>query len=352
MVVPGSSDLSPGYRQFSSVIGWIYFFAWTTSFYPQVRNYLCSHMSTQYYINFIKVFLNYSRKTTVGMVSDKLVYDFIGFSCLSVYCIAFYYIDSIRDDYEDKNNGNSPKVAINDVFFAVHALLMTFVQMGQMTIYNGLVQLPSRKCLMGSAIVILLIIIYLTLCVCINKDVFILLYWLYFLSYIKIGVTLIKYVPQMLLNAARKSTIGWSITACTLDLIGSSLSLLQLILDCNDTSDWSGILGDLVKFALGIVSIVFDFIFFTQHYILYPSHSDQLYSPLFIKDTDSSDIICGQYDSEAYADKSGTLGGPKGGQGGPEDRPVYYTDERLWQQQQAVVSAQLSPSAPPMPPDV
>ena len=36
-----------------------------------------------------------------------------------------------------------------------------------------------------------------------------------------------------------------------------------------DAGDWSGIAGDLVKFALGVISIFYDSLFLFQHYVLY-----------------------------------------------------------------------------------
>jgi cystinosin len=203
------------------------------------------------------------------MVSDKLVYDLIGFSCLSVYCIAMFYINSVRQDYMDHYNGNEPKVTLPDVCFALHALLFTFIQIAQMTFYNGIQQLPSTTCLLSATVAVLLITLYLILTIYLDTSIFKLLYWLNFLSYVKITITMIKYIPQALLNYSRKSTVGWSITACILDLIGSTMSMLQLFLDCYDTSDWSGLVGDLVKFMLGLLSLGFDLVFITQHYLLY-----------------------------------------------------------------------------------
>jgi hypothetical protein len=141
-----------------------------------------------------------------------------------------------------------------------------------MSYYNGFNQLPSKESLLTASIVIFLIILYLLLCLYIDSNVFIFLYWLNFISYVKISVTMVKYIPQVLLNYSRKSTIGWSITACTLDLIGSTMSMLQLFLDCYDTNDWSGLVGDIVKFLLGLLSLGFDIIFIVQHYVLYPQH--------------------------------------------------------------------------------
>lgn len=55
--------------------------------------------------------------------------------------------------------------------------------------------------------------------------------FLYTLSYIKLAITLIKYVPQAVLNFRRKSTVGWSIENILLDFTGGTLSMLQMLLN-------------------------------------------------------------------------------------------------------------------------
>ncbi|BDD54511.1 hypothetical protein MAP00_000123 [Monascus purpureus] len=92
---------------------------------------------------------------------------------------------------------------------------------------------------------------------------------LYALSYVKVIITVVKYVPQAWVNYKRKSTVGWSITQILLDLAGGALSLIQLVIDSSYENDWSGITGNPVKFLLGNVTIFFDLIFVVQHYILY-----------------------------------------------------------------------------------
>ena len=92
----------------------------------------------------------------------------------------------------------------------------------------------------------------------------------YAFGFIKLLVTFIKYMPQAWLNYKRKSTQGWDIGQIILDLVGGVLSIVQLLIDASMQSDWSGLIGNPVKFALGNVSIIFDVIFITQHYILYP----------------------------------------------------------------------------------
>jgi cystinosin len=79
----------------------------------------------------------------------------------------------------------------------------------------------------------------------------------------------VKYIPQVWVNYKRKSTQGWSIWQILLDLTGGVLSILQLVIDSSLHADWSGIMGNSVKLGLGNVSIFFDLIFITQHYVLY-----------------------------------------------------------------------------------
>jgi cystinosin len=70
-------------------------------------------------------------------------------------------------------------------------------------------------------------------------------------------------------NYKRKSTIGWSIYPILLDFAGGWLSLAQLVIDSALQNDWTGVTGNPVKFGLGNITIVFDIIFFLQHYVLY-----------------------------------------------------------------------------------
>ena len=95
---------------------------------------------------------------------------------------------------------------------------------------------------------------------------------LYFLSAVKVGVSLSKYVPQLILNQSRQSTIGWSIYQVLLDFTGGTLSITQMVLDAYIVMDFTGLWGNWPKLALGGVSMVFDVAFMVQHYVLYPQH--------------------------------------------------------------------------------
>lgn len=97
----------------------------------------------------------------------------------------------------------------------------------------------------------------------------------YTMSYIKLVVTVIKYVPQLLHNFRNKSTKGWAIGGMLLDFIGGVLSIAQQAIDSYLQRDWSGITGNPVKFALGNVSMLYDVCFMAQHYILYREDSPE-----------------------------------------------------------------------------
>ncbi len=92
------------------------------------------------------------------------------------------------------------------------------------------------------------------------------------------------------MNYKRKSTVGWSIINILLDFTGGSLSLLQMFLLAYNFNDWSSIFGSPTKFGLGFFSIIFDFVFIIQHYILYRNSNayEELPSSEYDVDTQST----------------------------------------------------------------
>jgi len=261
-IVPSDLSLKEPWGSISNYIGWIYFTAWSISFYPQVIT-------------------NYFRKSVVGLSFDYIALNFIGYICYSIYNGSLLYNNAIRQAYHKQFNSD-PAVRSNDVFFAFHALLLTIVNVIQIVKYDRGNQRITRYAItlisgMLISITIFIIIIFSTgnNTESNNNDNNALtttwLGFLTFLSYIKLTTTLTKYIPQVFLNYRRKSTVGWTVYNVLLDFTGGLLSLGQLLLDCWIQNDWSGIAGDPVKFGLGFVSMIFDIVFMTQHYILYPS---------------------------------------------------------------------------------
>jgi len=129
-------------------------------------------------------------------------------------------------------------------------------------------------------------------------------HFLYALSFVKLGISIVKYVPQVLLNARRRSTEGWSIDNVLLDFSGGALSLTQQMIDCACAADWGGISGDPVKFGLGFASMVFDVVFMMQHYVCFrvsSAHTSGFLSevspPLLLCETGSPQVPMPQRDA-------------------------------------------------------
>lgn len=97
---------------------------------------------------------------------------------------------------------------------------------------------------------------------------------MYAMTYVKLLVTVFKYVPQVVSNYRRKSTTGWSINQVLLDSAGGILSLCQLVIDSSLQTDWSGLTSNPVKLGLANISLMFDAVFLVQHYVLYRKDSD------------------------------------------------------------------------------
>ncbi|XP_075850334.1 cystinosin isoform X3 [Microcebus murinus] len=174
----------------NQVIGWIYFVAWSVSFYPQV----------------IK---NWRRKSVIGLSFDFVALNLTGFVAYSVFNIGLLWVPYIKEQFLLKYpNGVNP-VDSNDVFFSLHAVVLTLIVIVQCCLYEAY------------------------------------------------------------MNFYYKSTEGWSIGNVLLDFTGGSFSLLQMFLQSYNNDQWTLIFGDPTKFGLGIFSIFFDIVFFIQHFCLY-----------------------------------------------------------------------------------
>ncbi|XP_077574125.1 cystinosin isoform X3 [Stigmatopora nigra] len=238
----------------SQTVGWIYFLAWSVSFYPQVWE-------------------NWCRKSVVGLNFDFLALNLTGFLAYSVFNVGLFWVSSIKEEYLRRHPSGINPVKANDVFFSLHALLLCVVYVGQAAVYERGGQKVS-----WTARLLLLIgwsFASVTLLLAILKHIDWLDY-LYYFSYIKLAVTLVKYVPQAFMNYQRKSTEGWSIGTVLLDFIGGLLSIAQMILDSYNNDEWQLIFGDPTKFGLGLFSVCFDVLFVVQHYCLYRSPYRQI----------------------------------------------------------------------------
>ncbi|XP_053680509.1 cystinosin homolog [Anopheles nili] len=236
----------------SQVIGWIYFAAWTVSFWPQM-------------------IINYRRKSVIGLSFDFLTLNLVGHTVYATFNCALFWSGYIEQEYLGRNPRGLNPVLTNDVAFSIHATIATLLTVAQCFIYERGEQRVSR---IAWGIITIFGIVILVAGILVSTDTMHWLDFLYVLSYIKLSVTLIKYVPQAVLNFRRKSTVGWSIENVLLDFTGGMLSMLQMLLNGYNYDDWASIFGDPTKFGLGLFSVLFDVLFMVQHYVLYRNRAD------------------------------------------------------------------------------
>ncbi|RZF32256.1 hypothetical protein LSTR_LSTR009485 [Laodelphax striatellus] len=231
----------------SLTVGWLYFAAWSVSFYPQIYH-------------------NWERKSVVGLNFDFLALNLLGFTLYAIFNFGLYLVPEIEDEYFSRHPTGTNPVQLNDIVFAIHATFATLFTIIQCFCYESGAQRVSTT---ARSILFLFFIIFTTT---LGLALFNKVHWLdflYYCSYIKLTITLIKYIPQAYMNYKRKSTLGWSIGNVLLDFTGGILSMAQMLVNAFNYDDLQSIVGDPVKFGLGLFSVIFDVFFIVQHYVLY-----------------------------------------------------------------------------------
>lgn len=170
-----SVHYSSGLDYLSDIVGWTYFVAWSISFYPQTV-------------------LNWRRKSVIGLHFDFLALNTLGFLVYSLFNIGLYSIPEVKTEYFKRHPYGVNPVQLNDVIFSIHAFFACVIQVVQCIIYERGDQKVSRtgRTLIGTFIIMAIVALILG-----STTVIAWIDFLYFLSYIKLVITLIKYIPQV-----------------------------------------------------------------------------------------------------------------------------------------------------------
>ena len=246
----------------SAIFGWIYFVAWSISFYGQLIE-------------------NFRRKSVKGLNFDFEIYNLVGFTGYTIYTVRGYIDDNLGTGI----------VQIQDIFFAAHALLITLITIIQILYFYD----PSDKDQKVSniTITIILVMIWGAILLVIVENGFeyydphvkenrkYIFNSLVYLGWCKVVISLIKYIPQVVSNFRRRSTIGWNIHNILLDFTGGAFSFGQNIIDSfrdefSITSDDQSKGLNIAKYALSIISMLFDIVFMVQNYILFKNSNSYL----------------------------------------------------------------------------
>jgi cystinosin len=241
----------------------------------------------------------------------------MGFTSYFISTTAFLFAPNIRQQYALRHpSAPEPTVRFNDLVFALHGTIVCYVFYSQF--YPRLWKFEAVKgqrasstalgifygSIIGVSITALLVSLFkggidtpdswadIDIVRTFPQMSYHCIRWpkrltqIYAFSYVKLIITLSKYVPQAWYvaydtdassvltlycryNYKIKSTAGWAIDMIWYDFAGGIMSLLQLVIDSALEADWSGITGNPAKLFLAVFSLCFDTVFFVQHYILY-----------------------------------------------------------------------------------
>lgn len=81
---------------FIQLVGWIYFFAWSISFYPQI-------------------ILNFRRQSVIGLNFDFLALNLLGHSCYAIFNLCLYTSHEVQEEYYSRHPHGILPVLLNDV---------------------------------------------------------------------------------------------------------------------------------------------------------------------------------------------------------------------------------------------
>nr|KYP43968.1 Cystinosin isogeny [Cajanus cajan] len=246
------------------VLGWVAFVLWSCSFYPQFL-------------------LNFSRKSVVGLNFNYLLMNNTKHTLYLIYNASLYFSPLVQFQYHQKYGFHQMiPVAANDVAFSTHSVLISAAILFQVAIYERGNQTFSRTTIGFVTLV------WITVAVCF----FIALpsqSWLWLISIfntMQVIMTTIKYIPQVripffykslcckiqaVMNCMRRRTDGFSIGMVFFDFSGGLSNYAQMVIQSIDQNSWVNFSGNIGKVLLSLVSMFFDIVFMSQHFLLYHS---------------------------------------------------------------------------------
>lgn len=193
------TDSSPlGLRILSACFGYVYFIAWAISFIPQIAE-------------------NFKRRSTRGLSFDSIALAFVSFSSLAIFVLCLAFSDSVRQQYGQRYQGQSPPVSGGDVGFSIFAVLAEVLVIGQVAAFSR----ETIRLSKAVAATICAILLSWLVLVCLaavprtgagDSNSSSILQWLdvvTYISYYKLALTILRYLPQLHMNWRRGSMEGF-----------------------------------------------------------------------------------------------------------------------------------------------
>lgn len=242
---------SSSLRIINAILGWSYMVCWGCSYYPQF-------------------YLNFKRWSVAGFSIDYGVLNTLAYFSYCIVMCSMYWDPTIKAIYFEEHPHTQIPVEIPDLASVLHNTVI-IASLGLQCLF-----LPRAGQRLTPVSYVCTAAFFLAPLLALPFAAVGTINWLSFIhvfSYIKIGISLVKYAPQAYMNWRRKSTAGYSPVNITLDFAGSTFLVLQLVLLALNRSDIYSMIGNPAKFGVGFASWCFTSLFMVQNFILYRNNN-------------------------------------------------------------------------------
>lgn len=175
----------------------------------------------------------------MGLSADFTWINPLGFLALTIWTFGVYFSPIARAQYRARHDGHEPQVSKSDLGFALHGLILSSVQFLQVYYYTfyyrrdrsaalteteedpllparedpdfAITSQPTQPSLIFKVLIAVAWVAVITGGSLVWIGNFVFLDWLYLVSTIKLSISIIKFIPQVLLNWRLKSSEGFSV---------------------------------------------------------------------------------------------------------------------------------------------
>lgn len=220
--------------------------------------------------------LNYKLRCADSFSLDSLTLNIVGYMCYSYAIASQMFSQTVRAQYQLQFEGSLPLLSWADMFYTFHGLALQLLLLSQVILGPHLWGFSTERRslhISGGTKVILVGLATFLIFQYYNNDDFRELNLVLNLSTVKLVISLIKYIPQVLLNMRRKSMYGLSRLQTGFDAAGAVFCLTELILK-NKLPLLEAIDSNRGKVGITLVTLLFSAIFSLQFY-LYTSESPE-----------------------------------------------------------------------------
>ncbi|EJS44483.1 ers1p [Saccharomyces arboricola H-6] len=240
---------------FDDLLGLVYVSSWSISMYPPIIT-------------------NWRHKSTSAISVDFVMLNTAGYSYLVISIFLQLYFWQLTDDGSELAR---PKLTQFDFWYCLHGCIMNVVLLTQVVAGARIWRFPVKghrkmklwylRILLASLAIFATLSVQFMYANCrYGWDNSRTLVYCNNLFLLKISMSLIKYIPQVTHNWARKSMECFPIQGVFLDITGGIASLLQLIWQLSSDKGFSleVFVTNFGKIGLSMVTLIFNFIFIMQ----------------------------------------------------------------------------------------